>query len=87
MYMSNLDDIVEAIEELSEDRRVPRNIRAVIKDSLETLKSKDESDIVKLSTAISMLDEACNDPNIAPFTRTEIWNIVSTLESIQSELE
>jgi len=85
--MSNLNDIVDAIEELSDDRRVPRNIRATIKESLETLKSKEESDTVKLSTAISMLDEACNDPNIAPFTRTEIWNIVSALESMQSESE
>ena len=84
--MSNLNDILIAIEELSEDRRVPRNIRATVKEAVDILKDENESDTVKLSTAIGLLDEACNDPNIAPFTRTEIWNIVSALESIQSEL-
>ncbi|MCK5468863.1 MAG: UPF0147 family protein, partial [Cyclobacteriaceae bacterium] len=35
--------------------------------------------------AISILDEVSNDTNIQPFTRTQIWNLVSLLEGFQEQ--
>lgn len=83
--MDNMAEVIEVIQELAEDRRVPRNIRAIIQDAVESLNDKTQDDGVKLSTAISLLDEASNDPNIPSHTRTQIWNIVGMLESLQSE--
>ncbi len=83
--MDKLEDITEFIEELSEDRRVPRNIRALIQEAVDALNDKKQDTTVKLSTAISLLDEASNDPNIPSHTRTQIWNLVGMLESLQAE--
>ena len=85
--MGDIKDVIPLICEMSEDRRIPRNIRAMIKDAADALQKEDESDVVKLSTAINLLEESSNDPNIAAFSRTEIWNAVSMLESLQSDLE
>lgn len=83
--MDQMDDMLGMIKELSEDRRVPRNIRALIQQALDSLNDPKEPKNVKLSTAISLLDEATNDPNIPSHTRTQIWNLVGVLESMQSQ--
>jgi len=83
--MDQMEDVLGMIKELAEDRRVPRNIRALIQQALDSLNDPKEPKAVKLSTAISLLDEATNDPNIPSHTRTQIWNLVGVLESMQSQ--
>jgi len=85
--MGDMDEVLEIIEELADDHRVPRNIRAHIQQAMDSLKDEKQSTTVKLSTAISFLDEASNDPNIPSHARTQIWNIVGMLESLQSEAD
>ena len=83
--MDKMEDVLEMIKELADDRRVPRNIRALIQQAMDSLNDPKEPKTVKVSTAISLLDEATNDPNIPSHTRTQIWNLVGVLESMQSE--
>ena len=85
--MGDMDEVLEIIEELADDHRVPRNIRAHIQQAMDSLKDEKQSTTVKLSTAICFLDEASNDPNIPSHARTQIWNIVGMLESLQSEAD
>ncbi|HLD48861.1 MAG TPA: UPF0147 family protein, partial [archaeon] len=40
---------------------------------------------VRINTAISLLEEISNDPNIPIYTRTQIWNIVSMLEVMNEQ--
>lgn len=82
--MDQMEDVLAMIKELAEDRRVPRNIRALIQQALDSLNDPKEPKNVKVSTAISLLDEATNDPNIPSHTRTQIWNLVGMLESMLS---
>jgi len=42
-----------------------------------------EIDEVKLASAVHILDEISNDPNMPLYARTQIWNIVSQLEEIR----
>jgi len=77
------EDIIELIKQVSEDKSVPRNIRDRCLDCIKSLEtSKDPVDI-RINTVISCLDEVANDPNIPMYTRTQVWNIVSLLESKQ----
>ena len=85
--MSGLNDILAQLEELKNDRRVPKNVRSSLADVQAELIKKDENINVKFNAAISILDEVCNDTNIQPFTRTQIWNLVSMLEAFQESLE
>jgi uncharacterized protein (UPF0147 family) len=71
------------LEQVSKDRTVPRNIRLKCEESIKILQNDKEELAIRINTVISMLDDVSNDPNIPMYTRTQIWNIVSTLESEQ----
>ncbi|NOQ55457.1 MAG: hypothetical protein GQ477_01480 [Nanohaloarchaea archaeon] len=83
----DIDNIVTALIDIKEDKRVPRNVRASLQETIGELTCDDENITVKLNTAISILDEINNDTNIQPFTRTQIWNIVTMLESFQNDMD
>lgn len=84
--MSKLEPIVKLLVDVAGDRTVPRNIRAVVEKAKNYLEDEEKDVDVKLSSAISALDEITNDPNIPMYTRTQIWNIVSMLESVKHEV-
>ena len=77
--MKNLDESLEIINEIIEDRTVPRNIRDTIKEIKECLNSKEEEGIKK-DKAMQLLDSITSDPNMPVYTRTQIWNLVSSIE-------
>ena len=83
--MADLESIIKLLGGILEDRTVPRNIKAMIEQAKKSLEDKNSELDVRLSTAISNLDEIINDPNMPMYTRTQIWNIVSMLESLKKE--
>ena len=87
MYVSivtEMEEINKLLDEISEDRTVPRNIRTLVQDAKGHLNSKQEI-AVRINSAISILDEVSNDTNIPTYTRTHIWNIVSMLEIMNEQ--
>ncbi|MEM5872148.1 MAG: UPF0147 family protein [Candidatus Aenigmatarchaeota archaeon] len=80
--MSRLEKAFQLLEEVLKDRGVPRNVKNVIEEAINTVKNETESDSVKISTIISMLDEVSNDPNLSLYARTKVWNVVSKLEEL-----
>ena len=85
--MKNIDPIVQLLSEIIEDRTVPRNIRAVAEEAKKDLtENSSETWDIRLSSAISVLDEIINDPNMPMHTRTQIWNIVSMLEKVKRDM-
>ena len=77
------EEVISFIQQVANDRTVPKNIRAKCEDSINILKDEKEDVAVRVNTVISNMDEVSNDPNIPMYTRTQIWNIVSALESMQ----
>jgi uncharacterized protein (UPF0147 family) len=80
--MDRVEKALGLLEDVMRDRGVPRNVKSSIEQSIRELKEDKESESVKISTVISMLDEASNDPNISLYARTKIWDIVSKLEQL-----
>ncbi len=74
-----LKEVINALEELQRDAAVPKNVKTRIANTITCLRSAEELSI-KINKALSELDELGEDSNIEPFTRTQIWNIVSLLE-------
>lgn len=68
---------------ISEDRTTPRNIRRAAKEASEILELPEQTQAVRAAQAINILDDISQDPNMPPYTRTRIWNIVSLLEVIK----
>jgi len=80
VIMVDIETVKKLLDEIQEDRTVPRNIRRSIEEAKKDLEDETHDMIVRINSAISILDEVSNDPNIPIYTRTQIWNIVSMLE-------
>ena len=78
-----LDKAIGILSSVSDNPSSPRNIRKLIKDSIDTLKDDSLSVGVRAANAISMLEDVSQDPNIPSFSRVTIWSAVSSLESIR----
>ncbi|MCX8207184.1 MAG: UPF0147 family protein [Methanothrix sp.] len=73
---------VEILERIMSDDTVPRNIRRSAENVKGILLQEGLAEAVRAASAISILDEISNDPNIPLHTRTLIWNVASQLETI-----
>jgi uncharacterized protein (UPF0147 family) len=80
--MDEIEQIIDAIGELQGDNSVPKNIKAKLQSVATILKNGEEETAVKVNKALDELEEISDDANIQSYTRTQIWNIVSLLESI-----
>ena len=77
-----LTDILTVIGEISTDQNVPRNVRAKMQDIQNKLNSSTEQS-VKIHDAMGTLDDISGDVNLDPFTRTQVYSIISMLEKLK----
>jgi len=82
-YEQRVEEAVAVLDAVSEDSTTPRNIRRAAKNAIESLRTTQHSMAVRASNAISMMDEILQDPNMPPYTRVKIWNVMSILEAIK----
>jgi uncharacterized protein (UPF0147 family) len=68
---------------VSEDNTTPRNIRRAAKDAIGAMQTGEYTPAVRASNAVSLLDEILQDPNMPPYTRVKLWNVMSLLEAIK----
>lgn len=75
-----IKQITDVLDNLADDSSVPRNIRRGATDAkVRLLDTKDALD-VRATSAMIILDDLANDPNIPMHGRTLIWQIISQLE-------
>ncbi len=77
-----LEHCAESLSRIIEDTSVPRNIRRAADEARSKLISKEGTPTIRASSAISILDEVSNDPNIPVHARTLVWSIMSELETV-----
>ena len=82
---AKLKQVTDVMDQLIEDTSVPRNIRRGADNAKKLLLNNKEALDVRVSGAVSILDELANDPNIPLHGRTLIWNIISGLETITAK--
>jgi uncharacterized protein (UPF0147 family) len=82
-YEERIKQALVILGAVSEDNTTPRNIRRAAKDSMNALQSSEFTPAVKASNAISLMDEILQDPNMPPYTRVKLWNVMSLLEAIK----
>ena len=82
-YEERIKEAMNVLGLISEDTTTPRNIRRAAKQSIETLQLKENTPAVRASSAISVLDDILQDPNMPPYTRVKLWNVMSLLEAIK----
>jgi uncharacterized protein (UPF0147 family) len=82
-YEQRVEEAVAILDAVSEDSTTPRNIRRAAKNAIESLRTGQYSMAVRAANAISMMDEILQDPNMPPYTRVKLWNVMSILEAIK----
>ena len=81
-YEDRINQALMILGQVSEDTTTPRNIRRSAKQAIASLQLKEETPAVKASNAISILEEILQDPNMPPYTRVRLWNVMSQIEAI-----
>lgn len=81
-----ISQICEMLDEILDDRGVPRNIRAAVDNAKQKLSNK-EAGITEFSAAIYDLDDVSNDINMPNHTRTMLWEIISEIESLKEAVK
>jgi uncharacterized protein (UPF0147 family) len=82
-YEERIQQAIGVLGQVSEDSTTPRNIRRTAKESIDALQASENSPAVRASNAISLLDEVLQDPNMPPYSRVKMWNVMSLLEAIK----
>lgn len=77
MVNKNLDEIYDSLQELLDDVDVPRNIKERITKVKLVLEDKE----LGVDKALNEMDDLMESNDIPSFVRTQIWNVVSLLES------
>ncbi|RLG18245.1 hypothetical protein DRN63_01755 [Nanoarchaeota archaeon] len=80
--VKELEEAIKNLSQILEDRTVPRNIKEAVERAKNALEDESKELKVRIDAAIHALEEVSNDPNMPIYTRTQIWSIVSLLESI-----
>ncbi|MEW5937658.1 MAG: UPF0147 family protein [Candidatus Thermoplasmatota archaeon] len=79
--------IQAALDNMAEDNSVPRNIRRGAASAKEMLQKEGDALDVRIASAIFLLDELANDPNIPLHGRTQIWSVISALEQVNAKIK
>jgi len=80
----NIADVVELINNVAEDTSVPKNIRRALVEARERLKTSDELS-TKVGAAVYSIEAVSEDINMPMHARTQVWTILSALESIKTQ--
>jgi uncharacterized protein len=77
-----LQQVFESLADLADDSTVPRNIRRGAQSARDALVKPRVALDVRIASAVYVLDDLANDPNLPTHGRTAIWSIISSLESL-----
>ncbi len=80
-----VDYAIELMDAILDDNSVPRNIRKATEEARIKISGNESELSVNLSSAIYLMEDISNDINMPAHTRTEIWTIISELESIREK--
>lgn len=79
-------ELVGLMQDVLSDHSVPRNVRNAIEEAMQKVSGK-KVKIEGLSTAVYMMDDISKDLNLPSHTRTDIWEIISRMESIKEKIK
>ncbi len=75
--------VLESLTQLADDASLPRNARRAAQSAKDVLAQPGTPEDVRIASAVGVLDDLANNPNLPTHGRTAIWSIMSNLESVQ----
>lgn len=80
----DMDPILRALDSLTEDTSIPKNVRFSITKAKNRLREPNEA-VEVLTTSMHALEEVVNDINMPMHGRTMIWNLLSEMEQMKEQ--
>ena len=74
-----MQHIIEMLLEICEDTSTPKQVREKLTSISQLLRNGEDPSMI-VNKALHELDDVVNDSNLQPFTRTQLWSVVSLLE-------
>ena len=81
-----MKELHELMKTVVTDHQVPRNIKGIVEEAMEKVSGK-KVKIEDISTAVYMMDDISKDLNIPDHTRTDVWEIISMMESLREKIK
>lgn len=78
------EEIKEILNDILDDRSVPKNIRAKVEEALGKV---EQNNVTSFSEAVYLLDDISNDINIPEHTRTDVWQAISLIEEVKEKMK
>lgn len=78
-----LENVAAMIKMVEDDPLVPKNIKKAMAEARQKIESGEGGDDVRASAALYIIEPISNEVNIPVHTRTQIWNIISMLETVK----
>ena len=78
------DSVMQVIENLSmieSDASIPKNVKGKIRGAIDILRNSQKNISLRVDQSLETLGDICEDPNLQPYVRMQLWSIVSQLES------
>jgi len=82
MINERIIGIVDILDGIKLDSKVPKNVRGKINEAICCLNENCDNEALNLSKFLNQLEDIAEDPNIPSYTRIEILNIVGMLGDI-----
>jgi len=77
----DLQNIITVLEDLKEDPTMPKNVKIKIQNAISELKNNKEKNVA-IHKALNELDDLADNSSMDSFIRSQIFNIISVLESL-----
>lgn len=75
-----MQTVIDDLSLIEKDMTIPKNVRSRVKTAMDILLSNDSNVRLRIDKSLEELGDVADDPNLPPYTRMQIWSIVSQLE-------
>jgi uncharacterized protein (UPF0147 family) len=76
------EEVIEILGAINSDTTVPKNVKIKIQEVEVILKTSSGNMALQVNKVLQEIDDISEDNNIPDYTRTQLWNIASLLETI-----
>ncbi|MDZ7688474.1 MAG: UPF0147 family protein [Halobacteriales archaeon] len=85
MNEEEIEKVADEIERVVDDDSVPQNVSDTLQEALGYLRDEDLGPSERAASAMNVLNDASNEPNLPTHIRTLIWNVSGELETATTE--
>ncbi|MBM3308851.1 MAG: hypothetical protein FJY77_01225 [Candidatus Altiarchaeales archaeon] len=79
----DVDVLSSRLDEAIKDPAIPKRVKVILEKVKVEVRDKKKDADISLTTAIYELDEIVNDVNIPMHSKTVIWDLIGSLESLK----